>query len=319
MGQAVTSNFFDPAEGGDPIHFQHMLWFFGHPEVWGLLAVLLLGGLVLGWITIRSAKQKRWLRLLGIWAGALTGAATLVVWARWMFGRFVEGRPERAAQGPIGDWVMYPPLETQGPPEPSSGLLWSGQPGIYLFVGILVLILGLAVFLWLWNRLRRDIASVLFFATACALIAASMVAGILIYQASIDRVLHDTYYLAAQFHFTACIAAVPVITALFYLAFSKMFGVAYRRGLALAHWVLFSAGLAWVVLPGMFISARAMPRRYIDYSDQFSHVDRMAQLGAVLIGLSFAVFLICIVEAIIRRIRGGVAAPVKPDIRDTQG
>jgi cytochrome c oxidase subunit 1 len=127
------------------------------------------------------------------------------------------------------------------------------------------------------------------------------VTGIMGANASIDRVLHDTYYVVAHFHYVLSVAAVFAIFAGWYYWFPKMTGYLYSEPIARAHFWLTFVGTNVAFFPMHFLGAAGMPRRYADYPDAYADWNRIASIGAYVAALGLAFFFYGVVEAFWRR------------------
>jgi cytochrome c oxidase subunit 1 len=123
------------------------------------------------------------------------------------------------------------------------------------------------------------------------------VTGVVLANASLDRQLHDTYYVVAHFHFTMSLGAVFSIFAGFYYWFPKMTGYLYNERLAKLHFWLTFAGINIVFLPQHFLGFAGMPRRQVDYADAFTLWNFVSSIGAFIAGIGTLVFLYLLYEA----------------------
>ena len=134
------------------------------------------------------------------------------------------------------------------------------------------------------------------------------VTGVVLANAGIDHVLHDTYYVVAHFHYVLSLGAVFGLFAGWYYWFEKMFGVKYNKFIGYAHfWTMF-VGSNLLFFPQHFLGLQGMPRRYIDYADAFSTWHFWSSMGYAVTLVATTIFFIGVIEAAVRR-RKGVANP----------
>ncbi|MGF1550987.1 MAG: cytochrome c oxidase subunit I [Paracoccaceae bacterium] len=250
--------FFDPAGGGDPVLYQHILWFFGHPEVY-ILIVPAFG--IVSHITSTFSKKP----IFG-YTGmvfAMIGIAVLgfVVWAHHMY---------------------------------TVGMSKNAQAYFMLAAMVVAVPTGIKIFSWIatmWGgriELKTPMLWVLGF---IFLFTVGGVTGIVLSQAGIDRAYHDTYYVVAHFHYVMSLGAVFGIFAGIYYWIGKMSGRQYPEWMGQVHfWTMF-VGANITFFPQHFLGRQGMPRRYIDYPEAFALWNYVSSIGAFISMASF-VFLI---------------------------
>ncbi|MCB5410586.1 cytochrome c oxidase subunit I [Pseudogemmobacter faecipullorum] len=250
-----ATNFFNPAGGGDPILYQHILWFFGHPEVY--IIVLPAFGIVSQVISTFSRKP-----IFGylpmVYAMVGIGVLGFVVWAHHMY---------------------------------TVGMSLSQQKYFMLATMIIAVPTGIKVFSWIatmWGGSVEFKTPMLFCFGFLFLFTVGGVTGVVLSQAPLDRGYHDTYYVVAHFHYVMSLGAVFGIFAGIYFWIGKMSGRQYPEWAGQLHfWAMF-IGANLTFFPQHFLGRQAMPRRYIDYPEAFAFWNYISSIGAF---ISFASFL----------------------------
>jgi cytochrome c oxidase subunit 1 len=270
------TTFFNAAGGGDPVMFQHVFWFFGHPEVY----IMILPGFGMISHIIPAFSRKP---LFGyasmVYATAAIAIVSFIVWAHHMF---TTGMPVTAQL-----FFMYATMLVAVPT-------------------------GVKVFNWIatmWKGALTFETAMLFAVGFIWVFTIGGLSGVLLSIAPIDVQVQDTYYVIAHFHYVLVAGSLFALFAGFYYWVPKWTGhmIDERRG-RFHFW----NSLVWVnvtFFPMHFLGLAGMPRRYADYPAQFSNFNALTSIGALLFGLSQVYWLLFVLLPVIR---GGANAGAKP-------
>ena len=249
--------FFDAAGGGDPVLYMHLLWFFGHPEVY---MIIVPGFGIVSHIISTFSKKPIFGYLPMIYAMIAIGALGFVVWAHHMY---------------------------------TVGMSVTQQAYFMLATMVIAVPTGIKIFSWIatmWGGSIEFKTPMLWCLGFLFLFTVGGVTGIVLSQAGVDRAYHDTYYVVAHFHYVMSLGAVFCIFAGIYYWIGKMSGRQYPEWAGKLHFWLMFIGSNITFFPQHFLGRQGMPRRYIDYPEQFALWNYVSSLGAFLSFGSFILF-----------------------------
>ncbi len=269
------TSFFNPAGGGDPVMYQHLFWFFGHPEVY----ILILPGFgMISHVVATFSRKPVFGYLAMAYAMVAIGVVGFVVWAHHMF---------------------------------TVGLNVNLQAYFSAATMIIAVPTGIKIFSWIatmWGGSIDFKTPMLFAIGFIFLFTVGGVTGVVLSNAGVDYSFQDTYYVVAHFHYVLSLGAVFAIFAGFYYWYEKMWGVKYNEFLGATHFWLMFVGVNIVFFPMHFLGAQGMPRRYVDYPTAFAFWNRVSTDGYMITVAGIAVFVVMLAESAIRR-RKAVANP----------